>query len=80
MRQSRSVGGNPIGALSLAQELSRAGLEPLAQRFEVVGSRFAIETEELRSTSVPEAPHPLAFGVVVAMLEMPGRNIPFRRT
>jgi hypothetical protein len=29
LRQSRSVGGNPIGALSLAQELSRAGREPL---------------------------------------------------
>ena len=48
-------------------------IQALAQRFKVVGLYFSAESQEFRTTAHPVANDTLAFRVIVAVFEVPGR-------
>ena len=73
VRTNRSIGGNPVGALPLAHEFAGSRVKPLAQSLKVLSPHVSLQTEQLCSSALPPSRDALAFGVVVAMFEVPGR-------
>jgi hypothetical protein len=57
----------------LTEELAGSAIKALSQSFKVSGLYFAGEPQQFSPTAHPVANHTLAFGVIVAVLEVPGR-------
>ena len=72
----RVVPSEAVGTLPLAKEFACFRIKALAQRFKVVRLYFSAESQEFRTTALPVAHDTLAFRVVVAMFQVPGR-VPF---
>src|ERR1035437_6419509 len=67
-----AIGGCAVGAVALPEELAAIGIEALPDGLELRRLNFAGEAEQFRSPALPLANDALAFGVVVAMLQMAG--------
>jgi hypothetical protein len=72
MRLSHAIRTDPVGTPALAQELARVGIKPLAQCLEGIRSHFTVDSEHLCTPPLPPADDTLAFGVIIAMLEVTG--------
>src|SRR5438093_8154197 len=68
-----SIRSNAVGTLALAKEFACFRIQSLAQRFKVVRLYFSAESQEFRTTAHPAANDTLAFRVIVAVFEVPGR-------
>jgi hypothetical protein len=68
-----TIRGEAIGALTLAEEFAGVGVESQADGLELLGVHVTGEVEQLRAATVPLAYDALAFGVIVAVLQVPGR-------
>src|SRR5581483_8280681 len=69
----RAIGGDPIGALALAEEFAGAGIDSLANGFKLVRVDIAGQAEHGGAATPPGADDALAFGVIIAMLEVARR-------
>jgi len=70
---SGAIGSDAIGALALAEEFPGVGIDALPDGFELLRIHVTGEAEQLRAPALPLADNALAFGVIVAVLQVPGR-------
>jgi len=68
-----AIGRDAIGALALAEELAGVRVETLADGFKLLGFHRTRQSQQFGPAAPPMAHHALAFGVIVAVLQMAGR-------
>ena len=68
-----AIGGDAVGTPALPEKFPGEGMEALANGLEVFGLDVAGEAEKLSAAAEPAADDPLAFSVVIAMGQVPGR-------
>ncbi|HYK91604.1 MAG TPA: hypothetical protein VE398_22750 [Acidobacteriota bacterium] len=72
LRLPRTICTDPVGAPALAQGLACFGIKPLAQCLKIIRFHLTADSEQLCALPTPTADDAFSFGVVVAVLEVPG--------